>query len=64
MISKPTAKILFVLLMIGAIVFTSIGGYMDMTNQSRWGMMSKEHLWNDGLFMLGAAGLLLFVLYQ
>jgi hypothetical protein len=64
MISKPVAKILFILLMIGALLFTAIGGYMDMTNQSRWGMMSKEHIWNDGLFMLGAAALLLYVVYQ
>ena len=64
MISKPTAKILFVLLIIGAVIFTSLAGYMDMTNQSRWGMMSKEHLWNDGLFMLTASTLLLYVLYQ
>jgi hypothetical protein len=64
MISKPIAKILFVLLIIGAVIFTGLGGYMDMTNQSRWGMMSKEHLWNDGLFMLTASALLLYVLYQ
>ncbi len=64
MLSKPVAKILFIVLIIGAFIFTAIGGYMDMTNQTRWGMVSKDHLWNDGLFMLTAAGLLLFVLYQ
>jgi hypothetical protein len=64
MMSKPVAKILFILMMIGAFVFTAIGGYMDMTDQKRWGMMSKEHLWNDGLFMLTAAALLLYVVYE
>jgi hypothetical protein len=64
MLSKPTAKILFFLLLVVSVLFTLLGGYMDMMNQPRWGMMSKEHFWNDGLFLLGVCGLLLYVLYE
>ncbi len=31
---------------------TSLGGYLDMTGQERIGCVTKQHLWNDGLYLV------------
>ena len=37
----------YILLFIG-IIFTAIGGYLDITNKPKLWIASKEHYWNDG----------------
>jgi hypothetical protein len=34
-----------------AILFSGIGGYLDITQQEKWGCISKEHLWHDGILL-------------
>ena len=45
---KPL-KFLAVILLIIAFVMTAIGGLMDMS-YNEW-KMTRQHLWNDGLFL-------------
>jgi hypothetical protein len=42
---------LYILIAIG-ILLTSLGGYLDITQQERWGYITKQHAWNDGLVVL------------
>jgi hypothetical protein len=42
-------KTLAVILLIIAFIFTAIGGLMDMS-YNEW-QMTRQHLWNDGLFL-------------
>lgn len=39
-----------------ALILTGLGGFIDMTGTPLH--VSKEHAWNDGLFLLGLAILL------
>lgn len=41
----------YILVAIG-IFLTSLGGWLDMTQQERWGVITKQHAWNDGLAVL------------
>lgn len=41
-----------------AVLMTSIGGFLDMTNQQQIGCITKQHLWHDGVVIL-----LLLILY-
>ena len=51
----PICNIILFILIILSISFTIVGGYLDFTNQSNFYNISKEHFWNDGLFLLGIA---------
>ncbi len=34
-----------------SIIFTSLGGYTDMTGKDKLFGISKYHFWNDGLYL-------------
>lgn len=36
------------------ILFTAIGGFLDMSRRNRYNRLciSKQHFWNDGLFLV------------
>jgi len=55
----PVCYFILSLLVAFAVVMTSIGGWLDYTGQDRIAKISKQHFWNDGLFLLGLA--ILFV---
>jgi hypothetical protein len=42
---------LYLLLAIGMFL-TALGGWLDITQQERWGYITKQHAWNDGLAVL------------
>jgi amino acid permease len=42
-------KIFAVILLVIAFIFTALGGLMDMS-YNEW-QMTRQHLWNDGLFL-------------
>ena len=50
---RPVLIFLFSLTIILAFALMSVGGLMDLTKTDRFLMVSKEHAWFDGLFMLG-----------
>jgi hypothetical protein len=39
-----------VLLLLASLALTGLGGIMDMTNTSIWGL-SRQHMWNDGMYL-------------
>ena len=45
---SPVKQAALVLLVI-ALILTGIGGWMDMS-YSKW-QLTRQHLWNDGLFL-------------
>lgn len=44
--SKLLSISIYILLILG-LILTAIGGWLDYTEKSRWGL-SKQHYWNDG----------------
>ena len=42
----------FYLLLVIGIGLTALGGWLDITQQERWGHITKQHAWNDGLAVL------------
>jgi hypothetical protein len=43
--------VFYLFLAIG-IFLTALGGWLDITQQERWGYITKQHAWNDGLAVL------------
>lgn len=35
-----------------SIMLTMAGGLLDYTNKENLGKISKQHLWNDGIYMM------------
>ena len=35
-----------------ALLLNGLGGWLDMTGQSAWMKLSREHAWNDGKFLV------------
>lgn len=53
-------KIIIILLSI-AIILTSAGGFLDIQERKEVPIITKEHAWNDGLFLVVfAIALILF----
>jgi hypothetical protein len=44
-------KVIYFLLIM-SLIMTMMGGYCDMTNTDKIWIVSKEHFWNDGLYLL------------
>lgn len=55
-----TKEFIMVLIFV-AIVLQSLGGYLDMSGRHSIGPMTKHHLWNDAMFVLVLAGVLLLL---
>ncbi len=51
-------KTITFILLIMALLFTAVGGMMDITKKDSIGFLSKSHVWNDGLILLLLAILL------
>jgi hypothetical protein len=51
---SPTKKWLLIVLVTASFLMTGFGGLRDMYGVSLFGA-SKEHSWNDGLFLMLAA---------
>ncbi len=45
-------KNMFWFLLFISITMTALGGWLDMTGQESIGCVTKQHLWNDGLYLL------------
>ncbi len=56
---KVQLRMLAIVAFVMALIGTGLGGYSDMTNQPL--MISKQHAWNDGLFLIGVAIFLLLL---
>ncbi len=52
-----TRQFIFGLIII-AIILQSLGGYLDISSQNAFGPVTKNHLWNDAMFVLVLAGVL------
>lgn len=57
---SPLKTYILTLLVALAIVATGLGGLQDMTGGD-W-ILSKEHLWHDGMFLLALATFTFFVM--
>jgi hypothetical protein len=55
---KAILQNFLIVVVILAILLTGLGGLMDMTGREKIGFLSKQHAWNDGLFLLILAILL------
>lgn len=56
---KVQLRMLAIVAFVMALIGTGLGGYADMTNQPL--VISKQHAWNDGLFLIGVAIFLLLL---
>jgi hypothetical protein len=56
----PLKRYILIVLVVLAILATGLGGLQDMTGGD-W-ILSKEHLWHDGMFLLALATFAFFVL--
>ncbi len=41
---------LSVLLLLASLALTALGGVLDMTGQSFYGL-TRQHMWNDGMYL-------------
>ena len=57
---SPLKKYLLIFLVVMAFLATGLGGLQDMLG-GRW-MVSKEHLWHDGMFLMALATFTFFVM--
>jgi hypothetical protein len=57
---SPLKKYLLIFLVVSAFLATGLGGLQDMLG-GQW-MISKEHGWNDGLFLMSTATLVAIVM--
>ncbi len=55
---KKNIFFLILCLVVLSALMTGAGGLLDMLGQDHLGPVSKTHLWNDGLWLLGLALLL------
>jgi hypothetical protein len=57
---SPLKKYLLIFLVSLAVLATGLGGLQDMSGD-QW-MISKEHLWHDGMFLMALATFTFFVM--
>ena len=57
---SPLKKYLLIFLVVLAVLATGLGGLQDMLG-GQW-MISKEHLWHDGMFLMALATFTFFVM--
>ncbi len=56
---RAQLRLLAIIAFVIALIGTGLGGYADMMNQPI--IISKQHAWNDGLFMIVVAIFLLLL---
>ena len=56
-------KQIAIFLIILGVIFTAIGGIMDMTGKSNISNISKSHFWHDGTYVTELAIALLLINY-
>jgi hypothetical protein len=40
------------ILLIFSVLLTSVGGLLDITENTKFGCITKQHLWHDGMYIL------------